>query len=288
MFMECSGEPSIDWQRQWLVRRLMKFNKNTLDKLAFPDWYDRNPNHYNSTRRPLLPSTTTETYIYDHDFECDPYFNETIYDTQNLAFRQSINVPFLEFIARTNMDISTAPKRKDDINHTPETQAEKEHDTEITVIVAPPTTSLKSILKHNTELPLTEHQSPKKLPANSNEIRAAMTSSLSSPESSEHKNSNHETRGNNKKSADYTQADKLTINNRTRRIKRTLTCEFNQTAKTNPTINSSTIDIQTPIKELHHPEQDEDWIHINKQLTEIAITDPDTSGKCIPIFSAST
>ena len=27
MFAECSGEPSTDWQRRWLIRRLIKFNK---------------------------------------------------------------------------------------------------------------------------------------------------------------------------------------------------------------------------------------------------------------------
>ena len=84
------------------------------------------------------------------------------------------------------MDISTTPKWKDATNHTPEPQAEEEHDTEITVIVTPPSTSLQSILKHNNESPLTAHQSPKKLPATFKEIRAAMTSSPSSPETPEH------------------------------------------------------------------------------------------------------
>ena len=81
--MECSGKSSIDWQRRWLIRRLIKFNKNTLDKLPYPDWYTQNPTHYNSTRRPLLPSNTPETYIYDPDFQCDPYYNETLYDTED-------------------------------------------------------------------------------------------------------------------------------------------------------------------------------------------------------------
>ena len=184
--MECSGESSIDWQRRWLIRRLIKFNKNTFDKLPYPDWYTQNPTHYNSTRRPLLPSSTPETYIYDPDFQCDPYYNETLYDTEKLVYKQSINVPFHEFITRTNMDISTTPKRKDDTSHTPELQAEEEHDTEITVIVTPPTTSLKSILKHKNQPPPVDHESPGKLPATSNEIRAAMTSSPSSPQSSEH------------------------------------------------------------------------------------------------------
>ena len=96
------------------------------------------------------------------------------------------------------MDISTTPKRKDDISYTPEPQAEEEHDTEITVIVTPPTTSLKSILKHNNQPPPVDYESPKKLPATSNEIRAAMTSSPSSPQSPEHKYSTHESSANNK------------------------------------------------------------------------------------------
>ena len=92
--------------------------------------------------------------------------------------------------------------------------------------------------------------------------------------------------GNNKKAGDYTEADKPTINPRTSCVKQTLTYGFNRTAKTNPTIDSSPTDTQTPIKELHNQDQDEDWIHTNKQLNEITITDPDTSEKCIPIFSA--
>ena len=73
---------------------------------------------------------------------------------------------------------------------------------------------------------------------------------------------------------------------RTRRVKRTLTCKFNQKAKTKSAIDSSPTGTQTPTKELYNPEQDEDCFHTNKQLNEIVITDPDTSEKCIPIFSA--
>ena len=183
------------------------------------------------------------------------------------------------------MDISTIPKRKDDLNHTPEPQAEEEHDTEITVIVTPPTTSLKSILKHNNQSPPVDYESPKKLPATSNELRAAMTSSPSSPQSTEHKYSAHESLVNNKETGDPTEAVMPTTKPRTR-IKRTLTCEFNQKTKTNPAIDSSPTSTQTPTRELYNPEEDEDWIHTNKQLNEIVITDPDTSEKCLPIFSA--
>ena len=54
------------------------------------------------------------------------------------------------------MDISTTPKRKDDINHAPVPQAEEEHDTEITVIVTPPAASLKPILKYSNKSLLNE------------------------------------------------------------------------------------------------------------------------------------
>ena len=64
MLMEYSGKPSTNWQRRWLFRRLIKIKKNTLDKLPYPDWYIQNPpTHYNTTRRPLLPSSVLETYI---------------------------------------------------------------------------------------------------------------------------------------------------------------------------------------------------------------------------------
>ena len=80
MFAECSGEPSTDWQRRWLIRRLIKFNKSTLDKLKYPEWYLENPQLYNSTRRPLPPSSTPDTYIHDPDYGCDPYHNSDLYD----------------------------------------------------------------------------------------------------------------------------------------------------------------------------------------------------------------
>ena len=169
------------------------------------------------------------------------------------------------------MDISTTPKRKDDLNHTPKPHADEEHDTEITVIVTPPTTSLKSILKHNNQSPPVDYESPKKLPATSNEIRAAMTSSPSSPESPEHRYSTPESPGNNKKAGDLTQANEPVTNPRTRRVKRRLTSEFNPTKKANPTTHNSPSEIQIPSNEPHKPEQDEDWIHTNKQLNEIAI-----------------
>ena len=184
------------------------------------------------------------------------------------------------------MDISTTPRRKDDLSHTPEPQAEEEYDTEITVIVTPPTTSLKSILKHNNQSPLADFQSPMKLPATPNEIRAAMTSSPSSPESPEHKYSTPKTLVDDTKAGDQTIASQPTTQPRTRRVKRTLTCEFNQQTEAKTATNSPLITTQTSREEPTNLEQDEEWIQTNKQLHEIAITDPETSEKCIPIFSA--
>ena len=129
------------------------------------------------------------------------------------------------------MDISTTPKRNDDINHAPVPKAEEEHDTEITVIVTPPAASLKPILKHSNTSLLNAPQSPQKIPATTNEIRVAMTSSPSSPESPEHNYSTHEAPGDNEKAGNHKDVDKPTTKLRTRRVKRTLTFEFNQMAK---------------------------------------------------------
>ena len=184
------------------------------------------------------------------------------------------------------MDISLTPKRKDDINHAPVPQAEEEHDTEITVIVTPPAASLKPILKHSNTSLLSESQSPQKIPATTNEIRAAMTSSPSSPDCPEHKYSTQETPGDNIKAGDHTDADKHTTKPRTRRVKRTLTCEFNQMAKPSHPKDNPSIDNQNRHNELLRESQDADWLYTNQQLNEIAITNPDTSQKCITIFSA--
>ena len=154
------------------------------------------------------------------------------------------------------------------------------------MIVTPPTTSLKSILKNKNQTAPVDYESPKKLPVTSNEIRAAMTSSPSNPESPEHRYSTRESPGNKKKAGDLTQANEPVINPRTRRVKRKLTSEFNPTKNDNPKTHNSPREVQTPNNETHKPDQDEDWIHTNKQLNEIAITDPETSEKCKPIFSA--
>ena len=77
-----------------------------------------------------------------------------------------------------NLDIT---KRRDDGNdsHSPVQHAE-ELDQEIQVIVTPPAIPLQPILKPHTPM-VTEQKSPSRVPAPRNEIRAAMTSSPSSP-----------------------------------------------------------------------------------------------------------
>ena len=55
------------------------------------------------------------------------------------------------------MDISKTPKRQDDTSHAPAPQTE-EHDTELTVFVAPPSSTIKSIFKDNSRSPPTEYQ----------------------------------------------------------------------------------------------------------------------------------
>ena len=165
------------------------------------------------------------------------------------------------------MNISTTPKRKDDISHTPEPQAEEEHDTEITLIVTPPTTSLKSILKHNNQTPPVDFRSPKKLPATSNEIRAAMTSSPSSPQSPEHQYSTHESSANNKEAGDLTEATTSTAKPRTRCVKRTLTREFNQKAKTNSATNRSPHRHSKPNQRTTHP-RTRRRLDLHQQTTE--------------------
>ena len=166
MLMECSGGPSIDWQRRWFIRRLINFKKNTLDKRPYPDWYMQNPTHCNSTRQPILPSTTPETYICEPDFEWDPSYNKTLYDTGKLIFRQTIKVPLHEFVLGTNMDISTTPKRRDDTSYVPIPHAEEEeHDNEVSILATPPPSTIRPILKNDNNSTPTVYQSSQKLSA---------------------------------------------------------------------------------------------------------------------------
>ena len=80
-----------------------------------------------------------------------------------------------------------------------------------------------------------------------------MTSSPSSPQSPEHQYSTHEYSANKKEAGDPTEATTLTAKPRTRRVKRTLTNEFNQRAKTNPVIDESPTGTQSPTRQLHLP-----------------------------------
>ena len=50
--------------------------------------------------------------------------------------------------------------------------------------------------------------------------------------------------------------------------------------------NNRSIDNQIRPNQLLSEDQDADWLHTNQQLNEISITNPDTSEKCLPIFSA--
>ena len=53
------------------------------------DWYVEKPTIYNPT--------TPETYINDPYFDGDSYHKPTIYDNEQLVFKQTIIVPFHEF-----------------------------------------------------------------------------------------------------------------------------------------------------------------------------------------------
>ena len=111
-----------------------------------------------------------------------------------------------------------------------------------------------------------------------------MTLSPSSPESPEYKYSTHEASGDNEKTGDHKDVDTPTTKLRTRRVKRTLTCEFNQIAEPSHPQDHPSIDNQNRHNELLSESQDANWLHTNQQLNEIAITNPDTSENCIPIL----
>ena len=91
------------------------------------------------------------------------------------------------------MNLSTTRSYKDDTSHATVHQAVQEHDTEITMLVTPPPENKKSSLKNNFNPPMTGFQSYQTPPATTNEIRAVMTSSSSSPESLEQKYSQETT-----------------------------------------------------------------------------------------------
>ena len=147
MFAECCGEPSTDWQRRWLIRCLIKFNKSTLDKLKYQEWFLGNPQLYNSTRRPLPPSSTPDTYIHDPDYGCDAYHNPDLYDQATLTFKETINVPFHEFVKKTKMNLNITKRRTEDNGDHPSVPHADEQELELEVIVSPPPYPLKPILK---------------------------------------------------------------------------------------------------------------------------------------------
>ena len=243
MFAECSGEPSIDWQRTWLIPRLIKFNKSTLNKLKYPEWYLENPQLYNSTRRPLPSSSTPETYIHDPDYGCDPYHNPDLYDQTTLTFNETINVPFHKFVKKTNMNLDITKRRTEDNGDQPPKPHADEQDMELQVVVSPPAYPLKPILKtlvHDT----TVNRSPTRTPASTNEIRASMTSSPSSPQSPEFptKHGPHQTETTTTTVCDTYKAGDSPVNPitqtcvastpKTTRIKRAPTHEFDNHAHT--------------------------------------------------------
>ena len=234
MYMECSGEPSADWQRRLLTRWLIKFNQTTLNKLHHPDRYVQHPTLFNSTRRPLLPSITPETYIYELDLNCDPYHNPTIYDAEQLTFKQTINVPFQEFAKRTNTNLSTTGKHKHDtIRHATVHQGDEKHDTEITVLVALQPENIKTILKLRFNSTPTGFQSPQKLPVATNEIRAARTSFPWNSERPEHKYFQETAPKESNEAGYHPETTQKPTTPRTRRIKRALTRELSHTTQRN-------------------------------------------------------
>ena len=102
-----------------------------------------------------------------------------------LTFKETIYVPFHDFVKRTNINLDTTKRKDDDNNsHSPVLQADQQ-DPEIQVFVTPSAVSLRSKLKPQISN-LTENRSPPRTPSHKNEIRAAMTSSPSSPQSPEH------------------------------------------------------------------------------------------------------
>ena len=146
--------------------------------------YLENPQLKNSARRPLPSSSTPDTYIHD-PYGCDPYHNPDLYGQENLKIKETINVPFHEFVKKTNMNLDITKRRTDDNGDHPPVQYAEEMDLEPQIIVSPPAYPLKPILKTPVSNP-TKNRSPTRVPAPTDEIRASMTSSPSSPQSPEH------------------------------------------------------------------------------------------------------
>ena len=136
MYEECSGEPCTDWQRRWLIQRLIKNNKSSQGKVQYPDWHTQKPTKNYSTRLPVLPSSTSETYMYEPDYDGDPYQSPEIWDRVELTFEQIIKVSYLEFVMKNNMNISRSERKQiDDFSHTAVRNARHGH--ELVVAAAP-------------------------------------------------------------------------------------------------------------------------------------------------------
>ena len=125
---------------------------------------------------------------------------------------------------------------------------------------------------------MTDFWSPRELPATTNKIRAAMTSSPSSPECPEHKYSHETTLKDRKEAGDHLEQTQVPATPRTCRIIRALTCELNHT--TQPAYQQDDTNAKEQIQPPTPPQDSK------STLNEIVITSPTSNEKCIPIFSA--
>ena len=293
MFAECSGEPSTDCRRRWLIRRLIKFNKSYLDMLKYPERYLENPHLYNSTRRPLPPSSTPDTYIHDPDYGCDPYHNSDLYDQATLTFKETINVPFYEIVKKTNMNRDITKRRTDDNGDHPPVPHADEQDMELQVIVSPPAYPRKPTLKpQNTCLQHDRkqvtykssctHQRNQGLDDN---ITIIPSKSRTSSKKTLKSNGNHNHRSTRRIQSRGPAVNPITQTSvastqKTRRIRRALTCEFDNNSQPNA-------------EEIHEPEnhkQNEGNMLLQLDpnlLTSIPTSDSPAGEQCLPLFSAT-
>ena len=155
-------QPSLVWQRRWQVHKLHKYNRQTTTKKDHPQWYLDNPTDYKTPKRPLPESTSTETYIHDPDFICDPYHNPQLFDKETLTFKQREYTPFQEYIKNTGKNISTDPRhRPKPVQPVPESDQDAEH---VTEILAEP--QGQSVLKNQGSHTTAPQSPPKDHPVN--------------------------------------------------------------------------------------------------------------------------
>ena len=219
-------QPSLDWQRKWQIHKLHKYNRQTMTKKDYPQWYIDNPTDYNTQKQPLPESTSPETYIHDPDFNCDPYHNPQFYDRETLTFRQRECTPFEEYIKKTGMNISTEPRhRPKTVQPVPDYDQDVESVTEI--LVDNPTNRPKFILKNQGSQITAPQSPPKDQPVNP--IRAGILRSPTmdvAPDCHQHENITCRT------TTEAVDLAQTTINKKTtpskpttRRIKRSLLLE---------------------------------------------------------------